>query len=106
MGIDYLNSQVNELVEQYIEENMTEYATNDMHIDRRAAPALWANRDGIAIRSYNKGSFNYYAGAEYIDKEYVKEMGDYVFYSSEDARVNEWLIQCGLADADEDDDEE
>jgi len=50
---------------------------------------VWIGEDFIASKS-NK-SIRYYGGFAYCDQTCVTHVGDYVFYSNEDERVNEHI---------------
>lgn len=91
MCIYTLTQDVNKLVEAYIAENMTEVDPKECGIDNRACYRMWKGTDGVAIKKSDKGRFSYYGAAEYVDKDSVHELGDYVFYDREDSRVQGWL---------------
>lgn len=50
---------------------------------------VWVGEDFIATKSNT--NLRYYGGFEYCDQTCVTHIGDYVFYSSEDERVNEHI---------------
>ena len=58
----------------------------------RAAYRIWMSDSEIAIPRSIKGTFDYYAGGEYVGKGSVHVLGEYVFYDSEDPRVAEWIF--------------
>ena len=60
-------------------------------LDIRAAYRLWVDAESIVVHKSNDGSLQYYGGFEYIEKEYRREVGDYVFYLIEADRVREAL---------------
>lgn len=91
MRIYDLLQEVNEHVEEFIAEHMTEVDPKSCGIDPRACYKLYKGADSVAIRKRDKGSFSYYGAAEYVDKDSVHELGDYVFYDSDDSRVAGWL---------------
>ena len=99
MCIYTLTQEANQLAEDYIRENMEEVDPKSCGIDDRACYRLYKGTDGVAIRKSDKGRFDYYGGGEYVDKDSVHVLGDYVFYDREDSRVREWL---GERDEEED----
>lgn len=67
----------------------------DLGLDERASyGGLWVdvrNEEFIAVKANDDRVLQYYGGFEYIDKEFRKELGGYVFYLTEDdqeGRVN------------------
>jgi len=93
---DKLNSlqwEINEKVEAIIDE-MKEVKPEELYLDNRSAYRLYVDKEYIAVQ---KGSdlrtLRYYGGFEYVDEEYVLELGEYVFYHSEDERICDHLAQ-------------
>ena len=91
MCIYTLTQDANRLAEDYIRENMEEVDAKSCGIDDRACWKLWKGTDGVAIKKSDRGRFDYYGGGEYVDKDSVHVVGDYVFYESDDSRVAGWL---------------
>ena len=89
--MDELLDAVNDLVKGFIDESMNVTTAEKAGLDRRAGYNLFVNEDAIAVHVSNAGSLNYYGGFEYVSKENVKTLGDYVFYSAEDDRVQEHI---------------
>lgn len=87
---DRINYEATELAGKFLEE-MEETTAEALGLDPRASSTVFKGDDCVAIHKHDKGRFNYYAGGEYVDKEYVMQVGDYVFYSAEDSRVAGWL---------------
>ncbi len=75
MSLIDLQHDLNQLAEQYLDGAP------------RAANRLWIGSDFIAVRKHDDRSLQYYGGFEYVDKEHRTECGEYVFYSTEDDRV-------------------
>ena len=48
---------------------------------------IWISEDDIVIKSSAKASIDYYGGFEYVRKDYVTMIGDYVVYSIDDSRI-------------------
>jgi hypothetical protein len=82
-----LFDDINEMVLAYLKENAVEKSASEMNTDIRGGNCYYVGSNFIAIDTYNKRSFDYYCGGEYINSEYVKIMGDYVFYSDEASRI-------------------
>ena len=87
---DKLNSlqwEINQKVEAIIDE-MTEVLPEDVYLDKRSAYRLYIDKEYIAVqKGYDLSTLRFYGGFEYVDEEHVQELGDYVFYHSEDERV-------------------
>lgn len=77
-------------VEAYVREACKPALAQDLGLDQRAAYGLWVSNDNeaIIIRKAQKRSMEYYGGFEYVDREHVREMGNYVFYFRECERVH------------------
>ena len=91
MDLYTLTEEVNQKVADFVREHMEEADVKATVGDDRACWLLWKSSDCVAIKKSEKGRFDYYAGGEYVDKEHVTVLGDYVFYSAEDSRVAGWL---------------
>ena len=86
-----LDQSINATVEQFIEENCKEGNREQTGLDTRAFGKFWYCYEGIFIFAGNRRSLDYYGGFEYIDSDYVKSYGEYVFYSADADRVQEVL---------------
>ena len=82
-----LMKEINAKVEELIEEEFREVTSKEVGLDTRSAYQLLINEDYIAIRKSARRTLDYYGGFEYVDEEHVTVLGDYVFYSSDDERV-------------------
>ena len=82
-----LLSEMNSKVEGLIDEEFREVTPKEIGLDTRAAYRLFINEDYIAVSRGNRRNLDYYGGFEYVDEEHVTVLGDMVFYSSEDERV-------------------
>jgi hypothetical protein len=88
---DFLND-IDEQVQNYLAENFQEATSEDCGLDRRAASLLYVNDEAIVCpKSYIK-TLDYYGGFEYVDSDYRKEIGDYIFFSHDDERVFESIV--------------
>ena len=92
-----LLSEMNSKVEGLIDEEFREVTPKEVGLDSRAGYRLFINEDYIAVSRGNRRTLDYYGGFEYVDEEHVTVLGDMVFYSSEDERVqghlNEFFMQ-------------
>ncbi len=88
-----LDDSINATVEQFIEENCKQGDRAQTGLDPRAFSKFWYCHEGIFIFDVSRRSLDYYGGFEYIDREYVKSYGEYVFYSAEANRVQEVLAK-------------
>ena len=86
-ALSNLIHEINEKVEELIDTEFREVTAKEVGLDSRSAYQLLINEDFIAIRKSNRRSLDYYGGFEYVDEEHVTVLGDYVFYSADDERV-------------------
>jgi hypothetical protein len=68
-------------------QRLPEVLPEDLGLDNRSAYRLWVTDDGIIVTSRDDRHLQYYGGFEYVDKDYRMELGDWVFYSASDDRV-------------------
>jgi hypothetical protein len=85
MDLFELIDEVTELTDNYVAQ-MWLVDSNQLGLDHRCGK-LFANADCIAVYKGNDRTLQYYGGFEYVNLDFRYEMGDYVFYSSEDNRV-------------------
>ena len=66
-----------------------EFTAEDLGLDSRAAYRLYVDADHtcIAVDKRNDRVLQYYGGFEYVDKDFRREMGNWVFYFAEDHLV-------------------
>jgi hypothetical protein len=86
-----LINEINGKVEFLIDDEFRLVRPEDVGLDSRAGYTLFINEDYIAVSKSNRRSLDYYGGFEYVDEEHVTVLGDYVFYSSDDKRVQDHL---------------
>ena len=86
-----LMNEINAKVEQIIDEEFQLAKPTDLGLDSRAGYTLFINEEYIAVSESNRRSLDYYGGFEYVDKENVIVLGDYVFYSTDEERVQNHL---------------
>lgn len=95
-----LKMAANEMMTKFMELNdFEEVSPKDLGLDVRSAGTVFKGSDCVVVNKHDLGRFNYYGGGEYVDKDYVTQVGDYVVYSAEDSRVAGWL---GLPEEDYD----
>ena len=82
-----LLSEMNSKVEGLIDEEFREVTPKEVGLDTRAGYRLFINEDYIAVSRGNRRTLDYYGGFEYVDEEHITVLGDMVFYSSDDERV-------------------
>ena len=96
-ALSNLIHEINEKIEDLINEEFREVKPKDVGLDVRSGYCLFINEDYIAVRKCDRRPLDYYGGFEYVDEEHVTVLGDYVFYSSDDERVqghlDEFFIQ-------------
>ena len=95
--LNELISEINSKVEGLIDEEFQEVTPKEVGLDPRAGYRFFINEDYIAVSRGNRRSLDYYGGFEYVDEEHITVLGDMVFYSSDDERVqghlDEFFIQ-------------
>ena len=81
-----------ETIEISVEKHINKYyeqvssGRENIGLDPRCG-IIYISEDAIAVPQYNDRTVQYYGGFEYVDKEFRKEMGNYVFYLADDERV-------------------
>ena len=85
MNLFSLIDEVTELTDGYVA-NMELVPANRLGLDPRCGK-LFVSPDCIVAHKANDRALQYYGGFEYVDTTFRYEMGDYVFYSYEDSRV-------------------
>ena len=86
-----LMNEINAKVEELIDEEFREVTPKEIGLDPRAGYNLFINEDYIAVSKGNRRTLDYYGGFEYVDEEHVTVLGDMVFYSADDERVQDHL---------------
>ena len=71
---------------------MTEVKAKQLGLDPRSFYGVaYVDESAIAVIKDQTRTLDYYGGFEYVDKDYRREVGDYVFYLAEDDRVREHI---------------
>ena len=86
MDFEELKQRAEELASEAVQEVVLR-APEEAGIDRRACCRLYRGPDFLAIDKQDKAAMQYYGGFEYVDASCILEIGDMVFYSTEDNRV-------------------
>ena len=84
---DFLDS-IDDRITSYVAK-MEEVQAEDIGLDRRSAYRLYVDKDRTCIavsKSYDR-TLQYYGGFEYVDREYRREVGNWVFYFADSERV-------------------
>jgi hypothetical protein len=92
-ALNTLMHEINEKVEDLINEEFREVKPKDVGLDARSGYCLFINEEYIAVRKSDRRPLDYYGGFEYVDEENVTVLGDYVFYSADDERVQDHLYE-------------
>ena len=89
MRFDEIQYEVNGVADNAVDvmKKVTDEQRNNCGIDPRAVREMWYSDDCLAVRGRDRGALDYYGGFEYVDKDFVLVVGDYVFYSDDDQRV-------------------
>ena len=90
---DFLE-EINVQIERHINSNFQQVWTSRERtgLDGRCG-MIYISEDAIATDKHNDSRLQYYGGFEYVDKDFRKEMGDYVFYFRESSRVADHIDQ-------------
>jgi hypothetical protein len=71
---------------------MSEVQARELGLDPRAFWGYaYVDETAIVVMKEQARTLDYYAGFEYVDKDYRREVGDYVFYLAEDSRVRDCI---------------
>lgn len=85
-----LINEINQRVEVYVG-GLTEVRGSDLGLDDRIGRVYTDGFEGIVVHKEADRRLQYYGGFEYVDKYYRQELGDYVFYTAGDDRIDECL---------------
>lgn len=94
-SVETLIYTVEAVMAKLLKDKFKQVKAEDIGLDCRCG-SVWVSDEGLVVSKSMDGSFQYYGGGEYIDKDYRTEIGDYVFYSIEDDRVRsavEYVIE-------------
>lgn len=83
--------EANQAIAEHVDKNFEMIDPSEAGLDTRAAYRIWISDEAIVVRKSDDGRMQYYGGFEYVDKEYRKEMGDWVIYFADDERVAEHI---------------
>ena len=83
--------EVMDSTEKFVAEHATMVDPIKLGLDERVAPKLFVADGAIIVSKGNDNRLQYYGGFEYVNKEFRHEIGDYVFYLSDDPRILEHL---------------
>lgn len=81
---------IDTVVERNVRENMEACNASDLGLDQRAGYRLFVCDECIAVEG-DGHLLDYYGGFEYVDKEYVRVVGNWKFYMSDDDRVRDHI---------------
>ena len=96
-----LMNEINAKVEGLIDEEFREVTPKEIGLDSRAGYRFFINEDYIAVSRGNRRSLDYYGVFEYVDEEHITVLGDMVFYSSDDERVQGHLDEFFMQEKEE-----
>lgn len=85
-----LINEINQRVEVYVN-TLTEVSGSDLGLDDRIGRVYTDGFEGIVVHKEADRRLQYYGGFEYVDQYYRQELGDYVFYTAGDDRIDECL---------------
>lgn len=83
---DFLDD-VNEKMERRVFDMNSVYCSRtNIGLDERCG-RIFIDEECIIVPKSNRRVIDYYGGFEYVDKEFIQEIGDYVVYLNGDERV-------------------
>ena len=100
---DQIIQDANEIAEKYIA-NCTDVTAEQLGLDERCGYSFYACDDFLAVRDCHERSLRYYGGFEYVGQDYRMQLGEWVFYSTENSRVQRHVSNA-LYDIDADGEE-
>jgi hypothetical protein len=80
-------------LEEWLEENAEQVRADALGLDERCG-TVWVCDEAVICNGHARGRLEYYGGFEYVDKEYVTQVGSYVIYNAsgdDDCRVQECI---------------
>lgn len=93
--VDFLD-EVNDALKTLLQ-GFDRVRAEEIGLDERSSYGpLWINEDYIIATEASARQLNYYGGFEYVEKDCVQRVGDYVLYSREDSRVNDHIRRWEL----------
>lgn len=100
MSLADLLDEVSDAIQKVLNEDMTHLRdVQSLGLDNRCNyGGIWINADYIVIKKNDQRVMEYYGGFQYVDREYVQEIGDFVIYSREDSRVEDHIFRWEIAD--------
>lgn len=91
MDFSEFKYQINDLNNEFISQCMKVKPESIGLDDRIGSVFVPTDFSCIAVHKSKNKSIRYYGGFEYIGDKYIVEVGDYVYYSNEDSRVERHL---------------
>lgn len=89
--IQSLLYNINGLMQDFVQ-SMDQAKPTDLGLDSRCGyDNFFVSDNCIVVYGDDDRLLQYYGGAEYIDKEFRREIGDYVIYLRDGARVDNWI---------------
>ena len=96
-----LDFEINSTVERYIAKQCKKGNPKKTGLDERAIGEFYYNLECIVIPEENRQRLDYYGGFEYVGEEHVTVLGDMVFYSADDERVQDHLDEFFMQEKEE-----
>jgi hypothetical protein len=96
---DLIAEEVNPKVREFVY-NCPKVNASAVGLDDRCGK-VYVAEDAIICYTGNDRQLQYYGGFEYVDKDYRMGVGDFVFYFSDDERVNNCLDHFRVNQKDE-----
>lgn len=91
MYFEQVQNTISKTLDEYIQ-TLKKVSAKDLGLDSRAGHSLYIdenNRDIIAVSKSFDSQLQYYGGFEYIDSDNRTEINNWIFYKSDNHRVEE-----------------
>lgn len=93
MNLFEMLDDINQQIAERVDKEMEMISPEQIGLDNRSAYRVWVSEEAIVVRKSDDGRMQYYGGFEYVDREYRREFGDWVFYFADEERVSDHLSQ-------------
>ena len=86
-GAEGMREVLNNIAHDLLDRAGKQTSAYTLGLDQRAAHVIFRGPTWLAVPKTENRNLRYYGGFEYVDDECITELGDYVFYFTDDSRV-------------------
>lgn len=83
---DFIEDLNEKMERRVFDMNSLMCSSKDIGLDARCG-RIFIDEECIIVSKNNRRQIDYYGGFEYVDKEFIQEIGNYVIYLNGDERV-------------------